>query len=81
MTRYKDFEISVGDDPEHEDLTAEINYKQMLFAEISQEEGYNKLQIEIYKKPNGAIWSFLLADLVKVIEIAKQRLWELRKTE
>lgn len=81
MTEYKNFRISIGDDSEHEDLTAEIYYRELFIALISQERGFDKLKIDIFQKPNGDTWSFLLADFMKVIELSKKRLWELRKIE
>lgn len=81
MTEYKGFRISVGDDPEHEDLTAEIYYQELFIALLSQEQGFEKLQIEIFENPNGDTWSFLLEDFLEAIELSKKRLWELRKIE
>lgn len=72
MTEYKDFRISVGDDPEHEDLTAEIYYQELFVALLSQEQGFNELQVEIFENPNGDTWSFSLEDFIKAIELSKK---------
>lgn len=79
MKDFKDFKISVGDDPDHKDLTAEIYFQETFVALVTQEYGFDKLQIEIFPNPNEDVWTFLLEDFLKVIELSKQRLWELRK--
>lgn len=81
LNKYKGFRISVGDDQDHEDLTAEVYFNELFVAMLSQEEGFDKLQIEIFNNPNGDPWTFLLDDFLKVIELSKQRLWELRRIE
>ncbi|MCI5141507.1 MAG: hypothetical protein D3909_07235 [Candidatus Electrothrix sp. ATG1] len=81
MKKYKDFRVSVGDDPDHEDLTAEIYFRDYFVAMLTQEQGFDKLQIEIFQNPNGDAWTFLLEDFLKIIELSKQRLWNLRKIE
>lgn len=73
------FDISVGDDSEHEDLTAEISTEEYFLALMSQEDGFENLQLEIYPCPNGKPWIFRLDEFLKVIEASKQRLWELRR--
>lgn len=79
MTEYKNFRISVGDDSDHKNLTAEIYFQDFFIAMISQEQGFEKLQIEIFQNPRGEAWTFLLDDFLKVIDLSKQRLWDLRK--
>ncbi len=79
MIAQKNFRISVGDDAEHEDLTAEIYYQESFLALLSQEHGFENLQIEIYPCPNREAWDFSLDEFIKVIEASKQRLWELRQ--
>ena len=79
MTMKDDFRISVGDDSQHENLTAEIYYKESFLGLLSQEDGFEHLQLEIYPSPNVEAWSFNLKEFLAVIEGAKKRLWELRK--
>jgi hypothetical protein len=81
MAKCDGFRISVGDDPDHEELTAEIYFQECFVAMLSQEQGFENLQIEIYKHPEKNAWCFQLNDFLEVIELAKQRLWELRKIE
>ena len=72
------FRISVGDDSEHEDLTAEIYYEETFLAMLSQEHGFDHLQLEIFPNPNGQQWVFSFEEFLNVVDAAKQRLWELR---
>ena len=74
------FRISVGDDPEHEDLTAEIYYKDVYVALISQEKGLDQAVIELQPNPHqDGVWTFDLSEFSEVIERAKRRLWDLRR--
>lgn len=75
------FRISIGDNPEYNDLTAEIYYKNKFVAMITQESGFDELRIDVIAPPEEENWSFLFADFVEVLERAKERLWELRKSE
>ena len=77
----KDFRISVGDDPEHEDLTAEIYYQEKFVAMLTQERGFENIEIELFSSPNGERWCFLLKDFWETIEAAKMRLWDLRRVK
>jgi hypothetical protein len=74
------FRISIGDDPEHEDLTAEIYFRGEYFALISQEQGLQNAVIEIQPNPKGGAWLFSLSDFTITIDLAKKRLWELRRS-
>jgi hypothetical protein len=80
MNGIANFRISVGDDSEHEDLNAEIYFKEEYLALVSQEDGFQKSVIQIQSRPNGEAWLFPLFDFMEAIEIAKQRLWDLRRS-
>lgn len=81
MDKHKDFRISVGDDEEFEELTAEIYYKETFVVMLSQEQGFDNLQLEISSNPSGETWSFRLDDFLEIVDHAKQKLWDLRKIE
>jgi hypothetical protein len=68
------FRISVGDDPEHEDLTAEIYYKEVHLGLTSQEQGLDRSVIELQPNPQGGIWTFDLTEFADALERAKRRL-------
>jgi hypothetical protein len=74
------FRISVGDDPEHEDLTAEIYYNEIYLAMISQEAGLENAVIDIQPCPDPDGWSFPLTDFMQAMKNAILRLQELRRS-
>jgi hypothetical protein len=64
---------------EFTDFIAEIYYQDNFVCLISQENGYEKLDIEIHSNLIGDAWKFNLADFELAVEKAKQRLWDLCK--
>jgi hypothetical protein len=76
-----DFEVQVMDDPDHEDLIAEILYKGEFCFLISQEAGFQSLEIQVQSRQSGVPWRFSMAEMEDAIERAKKRLWELRRVE
>ena len=74
-----DFTFVVCDDPEYEDLIAELSYRNELFCIISQEQGFEMLDIEIHGSKSSNPWRFKLIEMEEAISIARQRLFELRK--
>ncbi len=74
-----DFKLVVCDDPDYEDLIAELTLGDELFCIISQEQGFDRLEIAIYPTKTGDTWSFKVSELEEVIANARQRLFELRK--
>lgn len=79
MTAHSAFRISVGDDSEHEDLTAEIYFGDQFVAIVSQEDGLERAVIEIHACESGEPWSFSLQELIDALNKAKERLWDLRR--
>lgn len=73
------FEILISSDIDYDDLCAEIFYQGNFLAIISQEEGFENLDIEIYPPINQERWQFKYSEFENVLQCAKQRLWELRK--
>jgi len=79
MSTSNNFRVSVGDDPDYADLTAEIYYKETFLAMLTQDLGFEDLKLEIFSNPSGEPWCFRMDDFLAVIEHAKQRLWDLRR--
>lgn len=79
MSDISRFRISVGNDDDHEDLTAEIYFDEKYLALVSQENGLEKVQVELQRCPDSDAWIFSLDALLEVLEKAKYRLWELRR--
>ena len=78
---FKDFEILIKEDEDHREAFAEIYFQGIFFGRITQEDRFDKLEIEIYHCPESDHWTILLDDFLKMIELSKQRLWDLRKDD
>lgn len=81
MSNQDSFHISVGDDSDHEDLTAEVYYEGAYLALISQENGLDNAEIELQPNPSGGAWIFELEGFADALQRAKCRLWDLRRRE
>jgi hypothetical protein len=75
------FEFSVASDVDYENLIVDIGFDNKLIALLTQEEGFDKIRIQIYPPTEGEYWNFRLTEFEEIIEKAKNRLWELRKIE
>ena len=73
------FKILVSSDLNYNDLCAEIYYDDQFVGIMTQEQGFENLEIEIYPLPNQQHWTFKLIDFEEVIKSAKETLWEMRK--
>jgi len=74
------FELRFPDDPDYKDLLAEIYLNDEFVAQISQESGFDSLDLEIHSRRDGTPWQFKMAEFEVALENAKARLWELRRT-
>lgn len=78
-TKLGDFELVVCSDSEHDDLIAEISYRGQIVAVLSQDQGFDSMQLTLMPKPDGTHWSFGFDQFVEIVSTARKRLWELRK--
>lgn len=76
-----DFEVEVMDDPNHEDLIAEVLYKGEFCFLVNQESGFKNLVIQIQGRQSSRRWEFTLAEMEHALQRVKNRLWELRRVE
>jgi hypothetical protein len=74
-----DFEVLIGSFPDREDFFAEIWYKEEAVLQITQEEGFDSLDLELFPRRDGESWRFKLKDLEASIKRARKRLWETRR--
>ena len=74
------FRVDIVGDIEFKDLVADIYYEDRCLAMLSQEHGFDELEIEIYPPQDNKKWNFNYYEFEKVLNYAKQRLWELRKS-
>lgn len=73
------FRIVISSDEEYEDLCAEVYYEDQFVCILSQEKGFENLEIDIYSPKNRAYWNFQFSEFEKVINLAKEALWKMRK--
>ncbi|WP_041941533.1 hypothetical protein [Waddlia chondrophila] len=73
------FRIDISGDLEYEDLVADIYFKDEFVAMLTQEKGYENLEIDIYPPKFKEAWHFNYSEFEQALKYAKDRLWELRK--
>lgn len=74
------FEFTIASDVDFDDLIADIGFENNLVALLTQENGLQNLRIRIYPPKDKEFWDFKLDEFEDIIDCAKKRLWELRKT-
>ncbi len=75
-----DFKVVIASDVELlEELYAELQYKQEAVVVITQEEGFESLDVELWPRRDAKPWKFKLKDFEQAMEMAKKRLWEFRR--
>lgn len=76
-----DFEIDLLFPDDNTDFIAEICYQEQFVCLISQEQGFDHLEIEIDPAFIKRKLNIPLSGFLDVIAFAKRRLWDLRKDE
>ncbi|GEM_PF-1353686 len=83
----KQISIKICSDIDYEDLIAEIYYGEQFVGVVDQEKGFNHLVIrmpvgiELPISSNKSMLALNLTDFEHAIEEAKQKLWDMRKTD
>jgi len=75
------FRITVGSEPDYEDLVGDLYFDDHIVCVLTQDEGFEAMRLELYASPEGGPWSFALADFEEALDALKKRMWELRRTE
>lgn len=76
------FRIRICSDLDYEEMVADISYENQTIAMISQENGIDKMEIEIFSQTNSKLaWKVNLDDFVKIIELAKKTLIKMKKID
>ena len=75
----KNFRVDIVGDLDYEDLVADIYFKDQFVAMLTQEKGFEKLEIEIHPPKNQEKWLFKFSEFEEALQHAKLRLWKLRK--
>ncbi len=75
----KRFRIDISSDLEYEDLVADVYFDDQIVFVVTQEHGFENMEIEIYSPENQGKWLFKMSEFEDVVRHAKERLWDLRK--
>jgi|TARA_R100000935_G_C2757612_1_gene132286 hypothetical protein len=67
-----DFEIFGFSDSRYEKLTIEIQYKGESVAQINQDQGVDKLELEVFADLNSSVLKIPLAGFLESIILAKR---------
>lgn len=73
------FRIRICSDLDYEEMVADISYENHTVAIITQENGIENMEIEIFPPEIQETWKFLLNDFIESISSAKKRLIEMQK--
>ena len=73
------FRFTVGSEPEYEDLVGDLYFDDHSVCVLTQEGGFDAMQIELQAPPDGRTWKFPLADFELAIAALKARMWDLRR--
>jgi hypothetical protein len=76
---YNKFRIDIADDLDYGDLIADIYFEDQIIAMLTQEHGFENMEIKIYPPKTRDFWAFKFSEFEEAIQYAKLRLWELRK--
>jgi hypothetical protein len=72
------FQIRICSDLDYEEMVADVCYEERTIATVTQENGIDKMEIEICSE-GAKIWKFSLDEYVAAIISAKQTLIEMQK--
>lgn len=74
-----EFKIIMSSDENYNDLCAEIFFEDQFVAIVTQEKGFENLEIEIHPPKNMNFWAFKFAEFIQILGSAKESLREMRK--
>jgi len=79
MNHINQFIIEISSDLDYEDLVANVLYEEETVAIVSQEQGLDKLEIEIFSPGDKEPWKFFFHDFLNALLFAKKRLIQMQK--
>jgi hypothetical protein len=74
------FRVTVGSEPEYEDLVGDIYFDDSIVCVLTQESGFDQMEIEFFPPKEGGTWVFKLAEFEEALAFLKKRMWELRRS-
>ena len=75
------FEISVGSEYEYDDLVGNLYFDGVPVCILTQEKGFDAMEVQFLPAPSGGRWQFSLKDFEEALAALKRRMWELRRVE
>jgi hypothetical protein len=75
------FRITVGSEPNYDDLVGNIYFDDCIVCIVTQEEGFDLMEVELFAPPEGSTWRFGLKDFEEALAALKNRMWELRRVD
>ncbi len=75
----KKFTVEVCSDLDYEEMVADVSYENHTVATITQENGIDNMEIEIFFPTETSTWTFPLNDFIETIVFAKKCLIEMQK--
>lgn len=75
------FRITVGSDIDYEDLVGDLYFDDQIVCILTQEEGFQAMQLQLFGPPVGRNWNFAFAEFEEALAALKKRMWELRRTD
>ena len=77
----KKFLVEMCSDLDYEEMVADISYENHTVAMITQENGIDKMEIEVFSLQEAPSRKFLLDDFVNIIKFAQEKLIESKKQD
>lgn len=75
------FKVVLCSDLDYEEMVVDICYKNSTIAMITQENGVDKMEIEIFSPNTDASWKLALDEFIKILQSAKRNLIEFTKID
>lgn len=75
------FRFTVGSEPGFEELVGDLYFDDRIVCVLTQEGGFDAMQIQLYGPSEGVAWTFQMGDFEAALGSLKKRLWELRRVE
>lgn len=75
------FRITVGSEPDYEDLVGDLYFDDQIVCVLTQEEGFDAMQMKLFCPTKGDEWNFSLTDFENSLSALKKRMWELRRSD
>lgn len=79
MKNTNDFVVEISSNLDYEDIIANILYKEESVAIISQENGLENFEIEIFPPVETKSWMFLLEEFINALQLGKKLLIKMQK--